>query len=75
MATIIANKLSARIVFMGKASNIGIYCGPVLVATAVLGGKWTEAHALKEFVRLTHRFKPAKGMTVEQMNGWKCLAA
>jgi hypothetical protein len=72
---IVANKLSARVVVMGKGCNVGIYCGPNLIGTGVLGGKWNEVQALREFVRLPHRFKPSKGLTAAQLVAFGRLAA
>jgi hypothetical protein len=75
MATIIGNKLSARVVLMGKLTNVGIYCGPNRIAAATIGGRWNAAQALGEFKRLPHRFKPSAGLSPEALVNFGKLAA
>ena len=75
MATIISNKLTSRVLCVGKGTNVGIYCGPNRIAAATIGGRWTEAQALKEFKRLPHRFKPLPGLSPEALVNFGKLAA
>lgn len=57
-------KVAARVAHLTETRNgrkivtsaVSIRAGEVLMATAVLGGRWTAEQALKEYMRLPHRF-------------------
>jgi hypothetical protein len=75
MATVIGNKIGVRVIVLSKATNVGVWCGPNLIAAATLGGRWTEVAAMKEFIRLPNRFKPAPGLSQEALVSFGKLAA
>jgi hypothetical protein len=41
----------------GKATNVLVKFGPLLVASATLGGRWNEAQTLTELRKAPGRFK------------------
>jgi hypothetical protein len=73
--SIIGNKIGVRVIVLSKATNVGVWCGPNLIAAATLGGRWTEVAALKEFIRLPNRFKPQGALTQANLVSFGKLAA
>lgn len=48
------------------ACEIAIFLGPVLVASKIVGGNWTQEQALSEFRRNPHTFNKYTGFESAQ---------
>lgn len=56
------------------ATELAIFIGPMLIATKVVGGRYTAEQGLQEFKRLPKTFKQEGSLTVEQALTFKAAA-
>lgn len=57
-----------------EATEIAIFIGPMLIASKVIGGRYTAEQGLTEFKRNPKSFKQEGALTVEQALSFKAAA-